>query len=161
MSPRVETKRWSLASYVLTDAWTDFMLSRQATRSTPATIAWYQFTAGMFLKWAEGHGITQPDQIDARLVRSYIAELAERGKADKTMHTPARAIRKLLRFWAAEGYITEAPKFAMPKLDKKRLPVLDAEQLQTILKACNRRDRAVIMVAADTGLRREELCSLN
>jgi site-specific recombinase XerD len=118
------SQRWLLASYVLADTWTDFILSRQATRSAPATIAWYQFTAGMFLKWAEGQGVTEPDQIDARLVRSYIAELAERGKADKTMHAHARAIRTLLRFWAAEGYIPEAPRFAMPKLDNKRMLML-------------------------------------
>ncbi len=162
MSHVVATKqRWSLASYVLRDAWTDFILSRQATRATPATLDFYRFTAGMFLSWVEGQGITEPSQVDARLVRQYIAELASKGKADKTLHAHARAIRTMLRFWYAEGYIQELPKFAMPKLDKKKLPVLDAEQLQAVLKHCNKREKALVLFLADTGLRREEACALN
>ena len=67
----------------------------------------------------------------------------------------------MLRFWYAEGYIQNLPKFAMPKLDNKKLPVLDAEQLQSILKHCNKREKALILFLADTGLRREEACALN
>ena len=49
----------------------------------------------------------------------------------------------------------------MPKLSKKRLPVLTAEQLREILKACNVRDKAIVLFMADSGLRRAEVCSLN
>ena len=161
MSSTIVSQKWSLASYVLRDAWTDFILSRQATRATPATLDFYHYTAGMFLSWVEGQGITEPNQVDARLVRQYIAELAAKGKADKTLHAHARAIRTMLRFWYAEGYIQNLPKFAMPKLDNKKLPVLDAEQLQSILKHCNKREKALILFLADTGLRREEACALN
>ena len=49
----------------------------------------------------------------------------------------------------------------MPKLSKKRLPVLTAEQLQQVIKACNVRDKALILFMADSGLRRGETINLN
>ncbi len=49
----------------------------------------------------------------------------------------------------------------MPKLEKKRLPVLTVEQLRQILTACNVRDKAVILFMVDSGLRRSEVIRLN
>jgi integrase len=67
----------------------------------------------------------------------------------------------LFRFWHAERYIPEPIAFEMPKLAKKRLPVLTAEQLSQIVKACSARDRAIVLFMADSGLRRAEVCALN
>jgi integrase len=71
--------------------------------------------------------------------------LAGRGLQDTTIHDYARAIKTLLRFWHNEGYLPIAVKFDMPKLAKKRLPVLTAEELRTITAACNIRDMALIL----------------
>lgn len=49
----------------------------------------------------------------------------------------------------------------MPKIAKKRLPVLTADQLRQLVKACSVRDRAIVLFMADSGLRRSELCALN
>jgi site-specific recombinase XerD len=110
---------------------TDFTLSRQAMNCSPFTIRFYRFTAGAFVTWISNQGITTPEQVTARYVRQYLAMLADRGLQDITLHDYARAIRTLLRFWHAEGYIPQLIKFDMPKLAKKRLPVLTAEQPAT------------------------------
>jgi integrase len=89
-----------------------------------------------------------------------LAELATKGKSDKTLHAHARAIRTLLRFWYAEKYIPEPVTYAMPRMEKKRLPVLSADELNKILSACkNPRDKALILFMADSGLRRGETTS--
>ena len=155
------TARWQLASTSLLDAYTDFILSRQAANCTPATLEFYRHTAGAFLSWCESQGVTTPAEVTARLVRAFLAGLLAAGRADTTLHANARAIRTLVRFWKAENYIPEIIRFDMPKLEKKRLPVLTAEQLQTILKACSVRDRAIVLFMADSGLRRAEVCALN
>ncbi len=161
MSPTNTTQKWSLASLALTDAYTDFILSRQAMNCSPYTMSFYKFTAGKFMEWIEQQSIASPEQITARHVRQFIAELASRGLQDTTIHDYARAIRTLLRFWHAEGYTPQLVKFDMPKLAKKRLLVLTAEQLAQIVKACNVRDRAIILFLADSGLRRSEAIRLN
>lgn len=125
----------------------------------PATLDFYKFTAGVFLAWCEAQGVTKPEEVSARIVRAYLAGME--GKADRTRHAHARAIKTLLRFWHAENYIPSPIRFDMPKVAKKRLPVLNAEQLQIIVKACNVRDRAIVLLMADSGLRRAEVIALN
>lgn len=162
MSPKTKTQaRWYLASIALTDAYTDFILSRQAKNCTPATLEFYKYTAGVFLSWAEAQGITAPEEVTARVVRQYLAGLKEKGKADRTLHANARAIKTLLRFWHKEKYIPELVTFDMPKIEKKRLPRLTFDELQQVAKACNVRDRAILLFMADCGIRREEARLLN
>ena len=149
-----------LVSVDLIDAYTDFMLSRQAINCTPATLEFYKYTAGVFLAWSEKQGVTRPEELTARYVRQYLAELLSSGKKDTTLHANARAIRTLVRFWHSEGYMPQLVKFEMPKLAKKRLPVLKADELQQIIKACNVRDKALVLFMADSGLRRGETINL-
>ncbi len=150
---------WTLASAALLDGYTDFILSRQAIQCTSATLAFYHYTAGTFLKWLEGQGVTRPEEVSARHVRQFIAGLA--GKADTTIHDFARAIKTLLRFWYTEGYSQERVIFAMPRLLQKRLPVLTAEQVSAVVEICNVRDKAIVLLVVDSGLRRSEVCALN
>jgi len=161
MSRTITKQKWTLASVALTDAYTDFILSRQAMNCTPATMDFYKYTAGVFLSWVELQGVTDPSDVTARHVRQYLAQLASEGKADTTMHDHARAIRTLLRFWHSEGYIPQLVTFDMPKLSRKRLPVLTADELRVIVKACNVRDKAIVLFMVDSGLRRAEVIALN
>jgi len=91
MSQRKTKQTWSLASVELRDAYTDFMLSRQAMNATRTTLDFYRYTAGKFLEWIEQRGITSPLEVTARIVREYIAELAGRGMKDSTVWDHARA----------------------------------------------------------------------
>jgi hypothetical protein len=55
MTPRTVTQqKWTLASLALTDAYTDFILNRQAIQCTSAALDFYKYTAGVFFKWVEG-----------------------------------------------------------------------------------------------------------
>jgi len=92
MSPRTSSQqKWILVSIALTDAYTDYIWSRQAMQCTTAMFDFYKYKAGVFLKWVEGQSVTSPEQVDARLVRQYLAGLTRQGKADKTfMLTLAR-----------------------------------------------------------------------
>jgi integrase/recombinase XerD len=161
MSPPKNTQVSAQASAALVDAYTDFVLSRQAMNVSPYTMRFYRFTAGKFVEWLNGQNVTDPAEVTARHVRQYLAMLAGRGLQDTTLHDYARAIRTLLRFWRAEGYMAQPITFDMPKLAKKRLPVLTAEQLQTVVKVCGVRERALVLFLADSGLRRSEVLRLN
>ena len=123
---------WKLASVALTDAYTDFILSCQAMNCTPAPMDFYRQTAGKFLEWIESQGIARLDEITARHVRQYPAGLISNGCRDTILHANARAIRTLVRFWHAEGYLPQPMPFEMPRLEKKQLPVLTVEQLQNL-----------------------------
>ena len=49
-----QKQKWALASYALNDAFTDFILSRQAMLCTPLTMKFYNTTAGKFVNgWCQ------------------------------------------------------------------------------------------------------------
>lgn len=155
-------KKCALYSPDLHLAYTDFILSRQGKSSRQQTLDFYYYTVGKFLEWAEkNHNVTKPEELTARHVREYIVLLVDNGKKDTTVWNNARAIRTMFKFWYSEGYIQTDIRFEMPKKKKRRLPVLSAGELERVLKACNVRDRAIVMFLADSGLRRGEAIKLN
>ncbi len=162
LSKTDEKQKWALASYALRDAYTDFILSRQAMLCSPKTLSWYTFTLGKVIDWWVENGITTPQEIEARHVRAYLSHMAEKRLADTYIHNHARAIRTLLTFFLNEKYITAQITFQMPSMADKRLPCLSTEDVQKLLADCqNPRDKAVILLMVDTGLRRAEVCALN
>lgn len=157
-----EKQEWALASYVMGDAITDFILSRQAMLCSPRTVEWYSWTLGKFIKWLENEDVTSPDEITARHIRGYLAELRGRDLKASYIHSHARAIKTMMRFFYSEDYLPREVKFDMPKVGKPKLLVLSADEVRRLVKACvSARDIALILFLVDTGVRRAELCSLN
>lgn len=153
--PRIEHK--------LRDGYLDFRLSREAMNCTPRTLQFYDHTAGKFLRLLERREITNPSEIRSQHIRAYLSELRAPGLKNTTLHGHARAVKTLTRFMHEEGYLPEAVKIEMPKLAQKRLPFLDEDQLAQVLDkgSADLRDKALILLMADTGLRRSEVIALN
>jgi site-specific recombinase XerD len=65
---------------------------------TPSTLAFYNYTAGKFLEWIEQRGVISADEVGARYVREYIAELVSNGKKDRSAVIGATTRRVLLAY---------------------------------------------------------------
>lgn len=142
-------------------AYQDFLLSRQVMRCTSKTLAHYEYTAGGFVRWLIQHHITAPKDIRTTHIRSYLSEFSN--KKDTTQHTQARGVKTFIRFLLQEHYCDnpDLARIQMPKLERRRLPCLNAEELQYLVEACDTiRDKALILLAVDTGLRLSELVAL-
>jgi len=149
--------------HLIRDAFLDFRLSREAKLCSAATLAFYDNTAAIFVRWLEGQGCHDPTSITSQHMRTYLTGLRNRGLKDSTLHAHARAMRTFTRFLHAEGYLTDLPRVEMPRLQQTRMPFLDAEEVQKVItKGCRSpRDRAVILLMFDTGLRRAEVVNLD
>ena len=134
-------QKWAVASYELQDAYTDFILSRQAMLCSPKTIRFYHFTAGRFVKYLEETGVTNPNELTTRYIRAYLGTLAEKELSDSYIHGHARAVKTRTRFWKEENYIQEIPKFQMPTIAKKRLPVLTANEVKKSVSSMHQHKR--------------------
>lgn len=150
------------ATQPLHDAKLDFILSRKGMNCSEKTINWYQFMLGKIISWLEQHDVVQPSQITSYHVRFFLSEMVKAGYSDSYIHAFARVIRTFSHFLLEEGYIEEAIRFQMPRLSKKRMPVYSEEDVTQILKACiDKRERAFILLMIDSGLRRNEVITLN
>jgi len=163
---------------LLGESFEDFLLSRKVRRLSPRTIEFYQVTAGPFLEWLRSRDVSRPQDIKARHVRAWLAEIAARplrqhkggqvvevaGRhvSEGTQHAYARAARAFLRFLVEEDYRQEPIKVDMPRLAVQELPALTGEQVRRIIDACQQaRDKALVTVLVDTGLRLSEVCALD
>ena len=145
--------------HLIEEAYQDFILSRRASLLSEATIDFYEYTVGSFV---ENVGISEPSQINSRLIREYLLQVRERGVSSSTVHGHARGIRAFVRFLYAEEYVEKQIQVAMPRVEVKPLRVLSEEELAKVLKACHRpRDKALILFMVDTGLRRSEVLFLD
>lgn len=120
----------------------------------------------VFLPWCEQAGISELSQLDRRAVDRFTSELLARTtKAGKplskfTVATYIRPIRLLLGWAAREGEAV----IARPQLPRRGRPireVLSRAELDQLERAMpEERDRVIIRIFADCGLRLDELTRL-
>lgn len=118
----------------------------------------------IFLPWCAGEGITDVHQLDGRAVDRFTASLLQRRRKDgqpiskASVHSYVRPVRQMLTWAASVGENIEA-KPQLPRVPKPVRDVLDQEELdllENVLQA--ERDKLIIRIFGDCGLRRSELC---
>lgn len=144
----------------ITIAFNDFLLSRQSIRVSKRTYGWYQDTLSKFITYLTESQVTDLTQINARVIRAYLAALTERNLSDSYIHSHARVIKTFVRFLFQEEYIDKPVTFQMPRIRQKRLPVLSAQQIAALLKVTTVRETTIIMFLVDTGVRISEFIKI-
>ena len=82
MSPKNnKIPEWVSAAPALYEAYSDFILSREAMLCEERTVVWYAFNLNKVLGWMVAHGVTQLASITIRHVRGYLSDLAARVQA--------------------------------------------------------------------------------
>lgn len=130
----------------------------------PKTILTYTESARLFARHHDGETIRS---ITSDSIRDWLLDLRERGRSESTLSNRYRGLRAFLNWAAAEELIEENPILGVPEPRPPERPVqtLTIEQLQSILRTCDRtfegtRDEALIRLLVDTGMRRSECATL-
>ena len=120
----------------------------------------------VFLPWAEREGITTPAQVDQRRLESFATELREGGGrsgrplSENTVWTYLKSVNQLLGWAAAEGD-GDAARVKLRKPPGRKVDVLERDQIKALERAAQtERDKVIIRLLADTGLRPGELISI-
>jgi site-specific recombinase XerD len=149
----------------LADALELFILDCRAQRFTKSTIGFYQGRLSLFLKWCAANGITLLHELTATDIKRFFVHLQSKSLSSAYVHSHARAIRTFCNFCVRDELSDKSPfaKVKMPQLEKKLPKALSKAEITAILKACkgDKRDRAIILLLLDPGIRATELCNLN
>jgi site-specific recombinase XerD len=145
--------------------------------ASPPTIASYRDTLRLLLTFARDRTGKQPsaldwDDLDAAMISAFLDHLeASRGNGPRTRNLRLTAIRSLIR-WASLRHPEHAAVYqkvlAIPpkRVDKRTITFLDPTEAQALIEAPDlarwegRRDRAIIVLALQAGLRVSELTGL-
>ncbi len=128
----------------------------------------YDIDVGQFALWASRQRL-EPETVDSRALRRYAAALSSAGAAPSTVGRKLASLRSLFRALREQGTVAQnpadllsAPRRAQ-RLPKTLKPAQVAELLDRIPVSTplDLRDRALFELAYASGLRAEELVSLD
>jgi integrase/recombinase XerD len=145
----------------------DYLTSCRARGLSRATIeqAYSYSLKQVFLPWCRDQAITEPAALTQRELDRFTATLLEtggrRGPLSKhTVHSYVRAVRQLLAWAQKEGEVGAA-RPQLPRLPRRLVETLSRDEIDRLEAAAeNPRDRLIVRLLADTGIRVSELCGL-
>lgn len=163
-------------------SWDLDTFTRSLTASASATISAYRGDLVDFTRWAAQAEVTAPAQVDRRLLRRYLVDLADRPVGGRTIARRVSALRRYFGWLVRTGRLEADPTNGLraPR-GQGRLPkVLHdaqlAETLQPVAAAAvlahdgdrpssqsqarELRDHAIVELLYGSGLRVGELCGL-
>jgi len=109
------------------------------------------------------------DLPSVQTIRAFAVHLLDRGLAPTTVSMRLRAIRTFFSFLVRDGLLDVSPMadVLLPKVPRQFPRVLTQEQVSALIRACDRntwagiRNRAIVLVFVDCGLRLSELIGLD
>lgn len=157
-----------MKNHLIRQAVEAFLLDREARQLSQNSLDFYRWQLTPFCRWLEGQKVTL-EALQAAHLRRYFAAWGQTHSRGG-VHAAWRAISVFLR-WAGREYDLDHLSHLLlhvgePKLPKTPLPPVEPETIRALLATCGQdyngvRDRAIILVLYDSGLRARELLSLN
>jgi integrase/recombinase XerC len=155
-------------------AWRLDEFERSLTSAAVNTVAAYHRDVEAFIAWAQRAGVDDPVGVDRLMLRRYLAHLATRRYAPRSVARKASALRRYFAWLRRTGAIPTDParSLSAPR-GTARLPrVLRADELARLLddpravvdaddEPVRLRDDAVLELLYASGLRVGELCGLD
>jgi site-specific recombinase XerD len=138
----------------------------------PATIANYLADVHNFTTWftESTQGLRPVADVTAEEIRRYCQSLQKQGRSTSTVNRRLQAVRKFYDFLGHVGLVTRNPARDVERVNEcsHTLPrILTADEVNRLLRAVGdgkdslvRRDRAILLVLLDTGIKVRELVDL-
>ena len=150
------------------DLQADFVASCRLANLREETVKWYVGHLSRF--WGDPEQLTS-EVITVEYIRRGMLEMIESGLKPQTVNGAIRTVKRFIGWAKLEGSCLEADALDLTRIpylkeDKERPRVLEVEEIERLLAAPNTqtvagpRDRAMIALMSDSGLRVGELTRL-
>jgi site-specific recombinase XerD len=145
----------------------DYLMHGEARGLAPKTLHGYGYSLEqIFLPWCTEEGIADVAELDRRAVDRFTSTLLKRSHPDgreisrHTVSSYIRPVRLLLNWASREGEDVRA-KPQLPRCEQMPRDVLNREEMDRLEKAKpTERDKLIIRIFGDCGLRLDELTKL-
>src|SRR5579875_802021 len=170
------------ASMTVERAIEDYLLDHEGGNHSLKTLQWHQTALGLLKSFLEQErSITLIGEVDAPDITAWFAHMRKtpgsRGKArsERTIQTYARSARAFFHWLVHREIIQRNPfdRVTFPKVGKPLIRPIEPEEFERLLLACTppgevgpladraaARNRAILWLLYDTGIRLSELCGL-
>lgn len=146
----------------------EYLLEIEVRKYTPRSIRHYKNCLNMFNQFLEENGITDTEEICAPLVKKFTLHLSSAGKKATYINSLLKVTKVFIQYCYEEGYggFNTKNNFKWAKEDKPIITTFTAKQVKSMLTACNGssftdiRDKAILSVLFETGIRCLELCNI-
>lgn len=133
---------------------------------THKTFQWYEWMLlHSFLPWCTEQGVFELTEITAVRVQQFVSANLE--DSDNTRHHKAQVVKGFLRWCSRDEDMGVRAKvidrIEMPKVEQPEVEIFSSQEIQLLLNACDKtryplRNKAMIYVLFDTGVRSSEVC---
>ncbi|MBI3552715.1 MAG: tyrosine-type recombinase/integrase [Elusimicrobia bacterium] len=152
----------------LEEAQESFLSRCEALNLAEGSVNWYRHILKDMAASLAARGAKELAEVSAPLLRDHLTSLRRRGQASETVFRSYGGMRCAFRFWKREGAIESNPMELVerPRRERALIRPLSAEQASRLIEMPDAaslqglRDRAMIMLMLDSGLRISELLSL-
>ena len=170
------------ANTTIAHAIEDYLQDHTGGNHSDKTLEWHRTALGLLQTYLEQErGITLVGEVDAPDISAWFAHMRispgghGKTRSERTIQTYARSARAFFHWLVRRETIERNPfdRVVFPKVGKPLIQTIDAEEFERLLLACTPpnesgpiaeraavRNRAILWVLYDTGIRVSELCGL-
>jgi site-specific recombinase XerD len=170
------------ANTTIVHAIDDYLQDHAGGNHSDKTLEWHRTALGLMQRYLEQErGITLVGEIDAPDISAWFAHMRTspgghgKPRSERTVQTYARSARAFFHWLMRQETIESNPfdRVVFPKVGKPLIQTIEAEEFERLLVACTpsnesgpiadraaARNRAILWVLYDTGIRISELCGL-
>lgn len=143
-----------------------YILALRATGRTPKTEQTYREALLSLHRFVGEMGMPPVENLTAEHLRHYLVSLREKGNKAATVSNRYRALKSFYKWLVGEGERQDNPmsRIPPPKVPQSIQKHYTLQEVERLLLTCSGtsildlRDKAIILVLLDTGLRSKELC---
>ena len=146
----------------------EFLIEIEVRKYTPRTIRGYRNNLNLFLRFCTEHEIAAIENVTLATVKQFTRAMTASKKKGTYINGILKGVKSFLQYCYEEGYGAFNTKCCFPWCKEERavITAFTPQQVKTMFQNCRGsdfkaiRDRTILTMLIDTGIRCLELCSI-
>ena len=146
----------------------EFLIEIEVRKYTPRTIRGYRNNLNLFLRFCTEHEIAAIENVTLATVKQFTRAMTASKKKGTYINGILKGVKSFLQYCYEEGYGAFNTKRCFPWCKEERavITAFTPQQVKTMFQNCRGsdfkaiRDRTILTMLIDTGIRCLELCSI-